>query len=71
MRSLQKFASVHANVHNHFNHERHLIDRHTGDNRTRACALTASLLMATDRCLLPKNTPKASALYRVELDLDH
>jgi len=24
---LQKFASVHANVHNHFNAERHLTDR--------------------------------------------
>lgn len=29
MKSLQKFASVHANVHNHFNLERHLIDRET------------------------------------------
>jgi putative transposase len=29
MKSLQKFASVHANVHNHFNSERHLIDRQT------------------------------------------
>jgi putative transposase len=27
MKSLQKFASVHANVHNHFNQERHLISR--------------------------------------------
>ena len=27
--SLQKFASVHANVHNHFSHERHLVDRTT------------------------------------------
>ena len=27
MKTLQKFASVHANVHNHFNLERHLIDR--------------------------------------------
>ncbi|MEP2735981.1 MAG: DDE-type integrase/transposase/recombinase [Erythrobacter sp.] len=26
-KSLQKFASVHANVHNHFNSERHLSDR--------------------------------------------
>ncbi|WP_174292594.1 IS6 family transposase [Sphingomonas bacterium] len=26
MKTLQKFASVHANVHNHFNHERHLVD---------------------------------------------
>ena len=26
MKTLQKFAAVHANVHNHFNQERHLID---------------------------------------------
>ena len=29
MNSLQKFASVHANVHNHFNLQRHLVDRQT------------------------------------------
>jgi len=29
MKSLQKFASLHANIHNHFNQERHLIDRQT------------------------------------------
>ena len=29
MKTLQKFASVHANIHNHFNSERHLIDRET------------------------------------------
>jgi putative transposase len=29
MKSLQKFASVHANVHNHFNQERHFVDRQT------------------------------------------
>jgi putative transposase len=29
MKSLQKFASVHANVHNHFALERHLVDRQT------------------------------------------
>jgi hypothetical protein len=29
MKSLQKFASVHANVHNHFNPERHLVNRQT------------------------------------------
>lgn len=29
MKSLQKFASVHANVHNHFNLDRHLVDRQT------------------------------------------
>ncbi|MBW0145696.1 IS6 family transposase [Sphingomicrobium clamense] len=36
MKSLQKFASVHANVHNHFNTERHLIDRTTYKQRRSA-----------------------------------
>ena len=29
MKTLQKFSSVHANVHNHFYQQRHLIDRQT------------------------------------------
>ncbi len=29
MKSLQKFASVHASLHNHFSQERHLVDRQT------------------------------------------
>ena len=29
MKTPQKFASVHASVHNHFNQERHLVDRQT------------------------------------------
>jgi putative transposase len=29
MKSIQKFASVHASMHNHFNQERHLVDRQT------------------------------------------
>jgi putative transposase len=29
MKSLQKFVSVHASLHNHFNSERHLVDRKT------------------------------------------
>jgi putative transposase len=28
-KSLQKFASIHASISNHFNHERHLVDRET------------------------------------------
>ncbi len=36
MRTLQKFASVHANVHNHFNHEPHLTDRQTYKQRRSA-----------------------------------
>ena len=39
MSCLQKFASVHANVHNHFNTERHLVDRSTFKQR-RSAALS-------------------------------
>jgi putative transposase len=38
MSTLQKFASVHASFHNHFNCERHLVDRKTYKVR-RATAL--------------------------------
>jgi len=38
LRTLQKFASVHASVHNHFPTERHLQDRNTY-KQTRAAAL--------------------------------
>ena len=33
MKTLQKFASVHANVHNHFNLERHLVESQTYKER--------------------------------------
>lgn len=36
MKSLQKLASVHANIHNHFSSERHLIDRQTYKERRSA-----------------------------------
>ena len=36
MKSLQKYASVHANVYNHFNSEHYLIDRQTYKNRRSA-----------------------------------
>ena len=36
MKTLQKFASVHADVHNHFSLERHLIHRHTHRERRSA-----------------------------------
>ena len=41
MRTLQKFASVHASVHNHFPTERHLQDRNAY-KQTRAAALGPS-----------------------------
>jgi putative transposase len=44
MNMLQKFASVHANLHNHFNLERHLVDRKTyKDCRSAAMAERQSL----------------------------
>nr|WP_240654792.1 transposase [Croceicoccus ponticola] len=36
MKSLQKFASVHASIHNLFNSERHLVDRQTYKTRRSA-----------------------------------
>jgi putative transposase len=45
MKSLQKFASVHANVHNHVNLERHLVDRKSyKTNRSAALAEWQSLM---------------------------
>lgn len=40
MKSLQKFASVHANVHNHFNLDRHLLDRQTYKTDLQRCPLS-------------------------------
>ena len=36
MKSLQKFASVHASLHNHFSLELHLVDRQTFKQRRSA-----------------------------------
>jgi putative transposase len=36
MKTLQKFASVHASLHNHFSLERHLVDRETYKQRRSA-----------------------------------
>ncbi len=45
MASLQKFAAVHSQVHNHFNQERHLTDRETYKaNRSAALAEWKSLM---------------------------
>ncbi len=46
MKSLQKFASVHTNVHNHFNLERHLIDRQTYKTRRSVALAEWQNLMA-------------------------
>lgn len=39
IKTLRKLASVHANVHNHFNLERHLVDRQTYEE-CRSAAMT-------------------------------
>ena len=41
MKTLQKFSSIHAEVHNEFNHERHLVTRQVYKHR-RACAWSDS-----------------------------
>ena len=46
MKSLQKFASVHAGMHNHFNQERHLVDRQTYKIRRSAALADWQLLAA-------------------------
>ena len=46
MSCLQKFASVHANVHNHFNSECHLVDRQTYRARRSAALAEGQNLMA-------------------------
>ncbi|MXP46023.1 IS6 family transposase [Altererythrobacter luteolus] len=46
MKSLQKFASLHANIHNHFNSQRHLIDRQTYKTARSAALAEWQTLMA-------------------------
>ena len=46
MKSLQKFASVHASLHNHFNSQRHLVDRQTFRERRSAALAEWQLLVA-------------------------
>ena len=46
MKTLQKFASVHANVYSHFNQERHLTDRKTYKSRRSAVLAEWHNLMA-------------------------
>lgn len=45
MKTLQRFASVHANVYNHFNSDRHLTDRQTY-NANRSAALAEWQILA-------------------------
>lgn len=52
MKSFQKFASVHANVHNHFNLERHLVDRQTYKARCSPLAARRSASLAEWQILM-------------------
>jgi hypothetical protein len=51
MRSLQKFSSVHANVHDHFNLERRLVDRQTVKERRTAALLPWRGVRRMDRVM--------------------
>lgn len=46
LKSLQKFASVHASLHNHFSHDRHLVDRQTYKTRRAVTLAEWQSLMA-------------------------
>lgn len=46
MKTLQKFASVHASMHNHFSQERHLTDRQTYKARRSAALAEWQIVMA-------------------------
>jgi putative transposase len=46
MKTFQKFASVHASLHNHFNQQRHLVDRQTFKLRRSAALAEWQSLMA-------------------------
>lgn len=45
-KTLQKFASVHSSLHNHFSQDRHLIDRKTYKQRRSAALAEWKTLMA-------------------------
>jgi len=51
MKTLQKFGSVHANVDNHFNLERHLVDRTTYRQRRSAALAEWQSVMSGGRIL--------------------
>ncbi len=46
MKTLQKFSSVHASVHNHFNQDRHLISRENYKERRSAALAEWQAVMA-------------------------
>nr|WP_272944241.1 DDE-type integrase/transposase/recombinase [Sphingomonas phyllosphaerae] len=59
MNTLQKFAAIHANVHNHFSLERHLIDRQNYRN-------DAQLHWRSGRRLSAERRRQKADLHRLE-----
>lgn len=67
MKSLQKFASLHASFHNPFNSEHHLVDRETFKVR-RSAALTEWQTLAACDVLLDAPEARTDAIdYRPNL----
>ena len=65
MRSLRKFASVHASVTNHFNSERHLLDRETFKIRRSAEEADPGMVRSTlDTLIEPGEEPTKAAVRR-------
>jgi putative transposase len=62
MKALQKFASVHASVHNLFNHERDLVNRQTYRAR-RAVALAEWQLLAAQTISKAGSKSQSEASY--------
>ncbi len=57
MKALQKFASVHANLHNHFSLERHLVDRQTFKERRSAALAEWRSIASEPPALLARTAP--------------
>ena len=62
MKTLQKSASVQANVHNHFNQERHRVDRQTYKERRPAALAGWQSLMAKAPALKARAPPTGDEL---------
>ena len=65
MKTLQKFASVHANVHNHFSLERHLVDRQAYKER-RSAALAEWQIVASQAPALQAPTPSCGDRFALD-----
>lgn len=57
MKSLRKFASAHANAHEHFNLERHFVDRQTYKERRSAALAERSVSASQASALKDRAAP--------------